>query len=84
MLPAPVPPDTWLQVAAIVATAIVGAWVTVRVAKLDRQAKHQRRLSRAERQRCNGLEARVIELEKALGACVEARKPRRARSRRKG
>lgn len=77
MLLANAQPESWLQVAAIVAVALVGAWTTVRVHRIEQHAKRSRRLSRAEKQRCDGLERRVVELEKALSACLTARKRRR-------
>lgn len=81
MLFADAQPETWVQVVAIVATAVVGAWTTIRVKQLDRQSRRQRRRAAEERKRCDGLEHRVAELETALRACVRSRKPRRPKSR---
>lgn len=84
MLLADAPPETLLQVAAVVITAVVGAWVTVRVHRIDQQAKRSRNRARAEKQRCDEVEKRVVQLEDALTACLERHRPRRTNPRRKG
>lgn len=76
MIPADAQPATWIQLIAIIATGLVGAWTTVRIAQIDRAAKKHRRRSAVERTRCDGLEARVKELETALAACLRRRKRR--------
>lgn len=81
MLLADAPPESLLQVAALVVTAVVGAWVTVRVHRIDQQAKRSRRRAAEERKRCEAVELRVVELEKALTACLERHQPRRANPR---
>lgn len=83
MLLANAPPETLLQVAALLVTTLVGAWLTVRLRQVDQQAKRHRRLSRAEKERCDGLEVRVVQLEEALAACLERRKRPRPNPRRK-
>ncbi len=70
-------PATWIQAVAAVATAAVGAWMTVRIHRIDRESRRNRRRQREERARCDGLEVRVTELEKALSACQRARARKR-------
>ena len=84
MLLADAPPETLLQVAAMVALALVSAYSTIRLRQIDQRAKRHRRLGRAERDRCDSLEVRVGELEKALGACLRRHKPAHSKPRRKG
>lgn len=84
MILADAQPETWLQVAVIVVTAVVGAWTTVRVTQVDRAARRHRRRTAAERKRCDELEERVTELETALEACLKRQKPRPGKPRRKG
>jgi len=83
MLFAEAAPETLAQVAAIIATALVGAWTTIRVRQIDRAARRSRRAQRAERARCDLLETRVGELETSLGACLKRHRSRRVNPRRK-
>ncbi len=77
MLFADEPPATWVQALAAVATTLVGAWMTVKLHRIDREARRVRHKMRAEKARCDGLEVRVEELEKALSACQRARARKR-------
>lgn len=76
-----VPPNLISALAAI-ATALVGAWLTVRVHKIDRSARRLRRRIRHERARCDGLEQRLGEVEQALADCEKHQKPHRPKPRR--
>lgn len=57
-----------------VAIAVIGGIVAVRIRKLDTEQRRAARLAREEKQRCDGLELRVKELEEQLQRCVKARR----------
>jgi hypothetical protein len=54
--------------------AIVAGIVAVRIRKIDLEQRRSRRQAREERERCNGLEKRVVELEGQLKRCLHARR----------
>jgi hypothetical protein len=54
--------------------AIVAGIVAVRIRKIDLEQRRSRRQAREERERCNGLEKRVVELEAQLKRCLHARR----------
>lgn len=82
MLFADVIPDNWPAALAAIVTALVGAWLSLRVHQIDAQARQLRRRLRAEKHRCDSLERRVGELEKSLAACLRSKKPHRPKPRR--
>ena len=57
-----------------IALAIVAGFVALRTRRIDVQQRRARRQAREERERCNGLERRVVELEEKLKRCTAARR----------